>query len=76
MMTVLAIVIFLGAFAAAASVIGLSVAPQWQRIVRLATGHIEESFLPLAAPAYAERRVSVRYSATIQARVSRLRVAA
>lgn len=75
MMMMLAIAIFLGAFAAAASAIALSVAPQWSRIVRLAAGHVEEAFAPLAF-AYPERRISVRYSATGQVTVSRLRAAA
>ena len=64
MMTVVSVVVFMGAFAGAVGVIALSLAPQWHRIVRLAAGHVEQPFAPLAALAHAERRIAVRRWAT------------
>jgi hypothetical protein len=76
MMTVLSVVIFMGAFAAAVAAIVLSVAPQWRRIVRLATGHVEQPFAPLSALALAERRIAVRRWAATSAPALRMRAAA
>lgn len=79
MSAVFGIVVFVGAFAASVSVIYASVAPQWQRIVRLARGHAEAGFAPLATLAVAERRIAVRrWSAAhpVPAAVRRLRAAA
>ena len=75
MMMVLSVVIFMGAFAAAVTAIALSVAPHWRRIVRLATGQVEQPFAPLSALALAERRIAVRRWAT-PAPASRMRAAA
>ena len=76
MMTVLSVLVFMGAFASAVAVIALSVAPQWRRIARLAAGHVEQPFAPLTALAHAERRIAVRRWATTAAPAPRLRAAA
>lgn len=64
MVTVVSILMFSGAFAAAIGVMVVTVAPQWQRILRLASGQIEPGFSPLAQLASAERRIAVRRWAT------------
>ena len=64
MMTVLSVLVFLGAFAVSVGVIAASVAPHWRRIARLAAGHVEQPFAPLTALAHAERRIAVRRWAT------------
>ncbi|AIT05734.1 hypothetical protein MC45_04180 [Sphingomonas taxi] len=58
--------------------IAATVAPQWQRIVRLAAGNVEPAFAPLSQLASAERRIAVRRwaSAPVPAGVRRLRAAA
>ena len=66
-MAVLGAVVFIGAMALACVVIWLSVAPQWRRIMRLATGHVEQPFQPLHALAHAERRIAVKRWATSSA---------
>lgn len=77
MVTVVTVLVFIGAFLAAVAAIALSVAPQWRRIVRLAGGHVEQCFGPLPSPGYAERRVAVRYWATsTPAPTARMRAAA
>ena len=78
MVAVLSLMIFGGAFTAAAWVIASSVAPQWGRIMSLASGHIEPSFAPLAQLATAEQRIAVRRwaSAPVPASLHRLREAA
>ena len=78
MTTILAVLVFTGAFALSFGVIAVSVTPQWRRIVRLATGHIEPAFTPLAALAGAERRIAVRRwaSAPVPHPIRRLREAA
>lgn len=60
MVAVLDSVIFSGAFVASAAVIVGMIAPQWQRIARLASGHPEQAFQPLAQLAVAEHRIAVR----------------
>ena len=59
-MLVLSFVIFAGAFAVAAMTIVTAIAPQWNRIVRLALGNVEPAFQPLRTLAVAERRIAVR----------------
>ena len=78
MVAVVSILVFSGAFLAAAGVIAATVAPQWQRIVRLASGQVEPAFAPLTQLASAERRIAVRRwaSAPVPAGVRRLRAAA
>lgn len=78
MVAVFSLMIFGGAFATAAMVIASSIAPQWQRIVSLASGHVEPSFSPLAKLATAEQRIAVRRwaSAPVPAPLRRLREAA
>ena len=60
MVAVIGVLVFTGAFALSVAVIASSVAPQWRRIVSLATGHVEPAFTPLAQLAVAERRIQVR----------------
>ncbi len=77
MMTVLSVVVFVGAFVAAAAVIAASVAPQWRRIARLATGRVEQPFAPLSVLTLAERRIAVRrWAATTPGPAQRMRAAA
>ena len=76
--SVLGFLLFGGAFLCAAGVIAASVVPQWQRIVRLASGQVETAFSPLSELALAERRIAVRRwaSAPVPAAVRRLRAVA
>ena len=60
MVAVLGSMIFSGAFVTACAVIVGMIVPQWQRIARLAAGHTEQAFAPLAQLAVAERRIAVR----------------
>jgi hypothetical protein len=60
MMQVLAAILFAGAMAMAVGTIVAMVAPQWRRIVRLASGRPDEVFHPLAQLVQAERRIAVR----------------
>ena len=78
MMMVVGSLVFTAAFAVAAFVIYAMIAPQWRRIMRLAAGHVEEPFAPLASLAQAERRIAVRRWASAPAPASphRLREAA
>lgn len=77
MMMVLSVAVFVAAFASALGVIGLTVAPQWRRIARLAVGHVEQPYAPLAALAHAERRIAVRrWSASSSPQQPRWRAAA
>ena len=78
MVAVLSLMIFGGAFVAAVAVIASSIAPQWQRIISLAAGNIEQGFSPLAQLATAEQRIAVRRwaSAPVPAPLRRLREAA
>ena len=78
MVAVVSVLVFAGAFAVAAGVIAATVAPQWQRNVRLAAGNVEPAFAPLSQLASAERRIAVRRwaSAPVPAGVRRLRAAA
>jgi len=59
-MLVLSFMVFAGAFAVAGMMIVSSIAPQWDRIVRLALGNVEPAFQPLRTLAVAERRIAVR----------------
>lgn len=59
-MMLLGIFVFTGAFALSVAVIASAILPQWRRIAQLATGHVEPSFMPLAALVSAERRIQVR----------------
>jgi hypothetical protein len=78
MVAAVSVLVFVGAFLTAAGVIVATVAPQWQRIVRLASGQVESAFTPLSELALAERRIAVRRwaSAPVPAAVRRLRAAA
>lgn len=76
MMTVLSVVVFMGAFASAIGVIALSVAPQWRRIARLAMGHVEQPFAPLTVLSHAERRIAVRRWSATPGPAGQLRAAA
>jgi hypothetical protein len=60
MMFLVGSLVFAGALGLAISVIAMTVAPQWRRIARLASGQIEAPFAPLASLAQAERRIAVR----------------
>lgn len=78
MVAVLGFIVFAGAFLVSCAVIAMMVAPQWRRILSLATGHREEMFAPLAQLAVAERRIAVRRWASrpVPPAISRLRAAA
>jgi hypothetical protein len=78
MVAAFSVLVFVGAFLAAVGVIAATVAPQWRRIVSLASGNPEPAFAPLSQLASAERRIAVRRwaSAPIPAAVRRLRAAA
>ncbi len=65
MTPILGLLVFTGAFALSVTVIAASIGPQWHRIVRLATGHVEHSFSPLSTLAGAERRIAVRRWASV-----------
>lgn len=77
MMALVAMAVFTGAMALALAVIWSTVAPEWRRIARLAAGHVEQPFQPLADLAQAERRIAVRRwaAAPVPAAVRRLRAA-
>src|SRR5204863_292756 len=60
MMIVVSVLIFTGALVAAIATIAMMIAPQWRRILHLATGHVEPAFTPLATLVVAERRIAVR----------------
>lgn len=64
-MLVLSFMVFAGAFAVAGMMIVSSIAPQWDRIVRLAMGNVEPAFQPLRTLAVAERRIAVRHWASV-----------
>lgn len=78
MVAILGTVVFASAFAVSVAVIAAMIAPQWRRIARLAAGHREEPFAPLAQLAVAERHIAVRRWASRSSAfdVSRLRAAA
>ena len=75
MVAVLSLMAFGGALVASLAVIFATVAPQWQRILSLASGQIEPSFAPLAQLASAEQRIAIRRwaSAPVPAPLRRLR---
>lgn len=60
MVAVVTFLVFATAMAVSLGVIAAMIAPQWRRIARLATGHIEPEFQPLSTLATAERRIAVR----------------
>ena len=60
MMQAMATLVFAGAAATSGATIWAMVAPQWQRIARLATGRLEQDYAPLAELVRAERRIEVR----------------
>ena len=78
MVAVIGFTVFAGAMALSIGVIAMMVAPQWQRIMSLATGHREVGFAPLATLAVAERRIAVRRWAAqpVPPAFSRMRAAA
>lgn len=78
MMMVVGSLVFASALVLSVGVIAASIAPQWRRIVRLASGQVETPFAPLAALAHAERRIAVRRwaSATAPVPTRRMRAAA
>ncbi len=78
MIAVLDFAIFAVALTVSAMVIWTMVAPQWRRILSLASGHVEPSFAPLTQLTVAERRIAVRRWASrpVPAAISRLRAAA
>lgn len=59
-MLVLSFMVFAGAFAVAGMMIVSSVAPQWDRIVRLALGNLEPAFVAVPVRTVAERRIVIR----------------
>lgn len=63
-MAVIGTLVFTGALALSIGVIAMSVGPQWRRILRLASGQVEQSFAPLEQLARAERRIAIRRWAT------------
>ena len=66
-MLVLSFMVFAGAFAVAGMMIVSSIAPQWDRIVRLAFGHVEPAFVAMPARIVAERRIVIRRWASTSA---------
>lgn len=78
MIASLGVLIFTGAFMVSVAVIAVMIAPQWRRIVRLASGRIEPSFQPLARLAMVERRIRLSRWASVPVAksMSRLRGAA
>ena len=60
MMGFVGTVVFMGATTLALGTMWLTVAPQWRRIVRLASGQAEQPFHPLEQLARAEQRIAVR----------------
>ena len=60
MMIVVSVLVFTGALVATLTTIAMMIAPQWRRILHLATGHVEPAFAPLATLVVAERRIAVR----------------
>ncbi|WP_454280271.1 hypothetical protein [Sphingomonas sp. Marseille-Q8236] len=79
MMIVVSVLVFMGALVAAVATIAMMIAPQWRRILHLATGHVEPAFTPLATLVVAERRIAVRRwaaSSPVPSPLARRRVAA
>ena len=78
MMAFVGAVIFAGALAFSCAVLFVTVGPQWRRMLRLAAGHVEPGFAPLATLATAERRIAVRRWAAqpVPATLHRIRAAA
>lgn len=59
MIGLVAMVVFTGAMSLALMALWSTIAPQWRRILRLAAGHVEQPFQPLADLAKAERRITI-----------------
>ena len=78
MVAMMSFAIFATALGVSGAVIAHMIAPQWRRIVLLATGHLDPNVAPLAVLAAAERRIAVRRWAAqpIPPSFSRLREAA
>jgi hypothetical protein len=76
MMAILGTILFIGVFAIAAWMIATAIAPQWRRILRLASGQVEAGFAPLQTLVAAERRIAVRRWALAPMPARRLRAAA
>ena len=74
-MALLGTLIFIGAMALALGAIWATIAPQWRRIISLATGHVERPFNPLEQLARAERRIAVRRWAAAPVPARQLRAA-
>lgn len=74
MSAVLGVLVFTGAFLFSVVIIATMIAPQWRRIARLASGHVEPGFAPLAQLAIAERRIRLnRRASTLVTQPIRLR---
>ena len=78
MMGFAAILVFTGALALGIGIIAVTVAPQWRRIMRLASGNVEAGFAPLATLAQAEQRIAIRRwaAAPVPPAIHRMRAAA
>lgn len=78
MMAWLSALAFSAALMASVAAIAMTIAPQWRRILSLASGKIETSFAPLRQLAHAERRIAVRRwaAAPVPAPIRRMRGAA
>jgi len=59
-MMLVSTLVFVGAATASFGTLATTVAPQWRRILRLASGQVEQPFAPLAQLAITERRIAVR----------------
>lgn len=70
MMQLVGALIFAGAFGVSVATIVAMIAPQWQRIARLAAGRPEQAFAPLRSLVLAERRIAVRRWAALPARTA------
>lgn len=60
MMAVVATMVFVGAATLAMAAMWATLAPQWQRVARLAAGHFEQPLYSCDQLARAEHRVPVR----------------
>ncbi|AXJ96391.1 MULTISPECIES: hypothetical protein [unclassified Sphingomonas] len=67
MVAIVSVLIFAGALALSFGVIVATIAPKWQRIVRMMDGHVEPAFTPLAHIASVERRIAIRRWASTSA---------
>jgi NADH:ubiquinone oxidoreductase subunit 6 (subunit J) len=69
-MAVLSILVFAGALVLSVAMIAMAIGPQWQRIVRLAMGHVEPAFTTVGTVMVADRRITVRRWASAPTLVS------